>query len=111
MDTISIRYGESLVLPLDAGNEDAVSAAMFIGQAGEAYTLTKSISLTDGKGTFEFSTSDTELPLGTYKYQINVTDGDGFVKKFPSPDNCDGDDCGFPEFVVCESLDETEVVS
>lgn len=110
MDTISIRYGEDVTLPLDASNTSAVSADLFIGKPGEAYVLSKNITLTLGVGVFELDSTDTSLPLGTYNYQINVTDDDGFVSKFPSP-NSDCDDCGFPEFIVCESLDSTEVVS
>lgn len=108
MDSINVRYGESLVLPLDSGDATAVSADLFIGKPGESYVLTKHITLTDGLGTFTLDTTDTQLPLDTYYYQINVTDGSGHVDKYPSPDpGCE--DCQFPEFVVCEALDLTEV--
>ncbi len=110
MDTISIRYGESLTLPLDTGDITAVSADIFIGKPGEVYVFTKNISLTDGVGTFELATTDTELPLDTYYYQINVTDGSGNVEKYPSPaEDCNPCDDDFPEFIVAEALDETEV--
>jgi len=110
MEPIIIRYGESLTLPLDAGDVNAVSADIYIGKPGEAYILTKNISLTDGTGTFVFDTTDTQIPLDTYYYQINVTDEDGYVDKYPSPEeDCDDCDSEFPEFIVCESLDETEV--
>lgn len=110
MDTISIRYGEDVTLPIDASNASAVSAALFVGLPGEAYVFTKTAALTDGVGVFELDSDDTSIPLGTYNYQINVTDDDGDVKKYPSPDS-DCEDCGFPEFIVCEALDSTEVVS
>ena len=106
MDKISIRYGEDLVLPVDAGNTAYVSADIFIGKPGEVYVLTRNTTLTDGKGVFIFSGVDTSLPLGEYNYQINVTDQDNRVTKFPSP-TCD--ECEFPKFVVCEALDEIEV--
>jgi hypothetical protein len=110
MEPIIIRYGESLTLPLDAGDVNAVSADIYIGKPGQAYVLTQNISLTDGMGTFIFDTNDTKLPLDTYYYQINVTDTNGYVEKYPSPDDtCDDCDSEFPEFVVCEALDETEV--
>lgn len=105
MDKIKIRYGETVTLPVDTASPLAESADIFVGKPGEAYTLTKNITLTDGVGVFEFSDEDTRLPLGTYNYQINVNTGDA-VEKYPSPD-CD--DCEFPEFVVCEALDEQEV--
>jgi hypothetical protein len=110
MEPIIIRYGEHVTLPLDAGDVTAVSADIYIGKPGEAYILTQNISLTDGLGTFLFDATDTQLPLDTYYYQINITDTNGYVEKYPSPEvSCDGSETGFPEFIVCEALDETEV--
>lgn len=110
MDPISIRYGESLTLPLSTGDTFAVSADIFIGKPGQVYTLTKNITLTEGEGVFNFTPSETKLPLGTYSYQINVTDSLGQIEKYPSPDR-DCTDCenDFPQFIVCEALDEIEV--
>lgn len=110
MEAISIRYGESLTLPLDTSDTTAVSADIYIGRPGEAYILTQHITLTDGKGTFEFTPLETDLPLGTYYYQINVTDALGAVEKYPSPEEaCDGCENDFPQFIVCEALDVIEV--
>jgi hypothetical protein len=110
MNSISIRYGESVTLPLDAGDVNAVSADIYIGKPGETYVLTKHIVLDDGLGTFVFDTNDTAIPLGTYYYQINIVDSDGYVEKYPSPTNtCDDCDIEFPEFIVCEALDVAEV--
>lgn len=111
MDTIKIRYGEDVTLPLDASDTSMVSAAIYVGKPGLMYVLTQSISLTLGVGVFELSGTDTSLPLDTYNYQINVTDGDGNVSKFPSPSdtNCDGCEDEFPEFIVYEALDVQEV--
>lgn len=106
MDKIAIRYGEDLTLPINAGSTSYVTAEIYIGKPGEAYTLTKSASLTGGECVFNFTGAETSIPLGVYNYQINLITSDSKVVKLPSPD-CD--DCGFPEFVVCESLDETEV--
>lgn len=110
MEPISIRYGESVTLPLDAGDVTAVSADIYIGKPGSAYVLTKHISLTAGVGTFTLSEIDTRIPLDTYSYQINVTDALGQVEKYPSPQgDCDGCDGDFPNFIVNEALDEIEV--
>lgn len=108
MDTIQIRYGETVTLPLDSGDTSAVSADLYIGKPGQVYVLTKHISLTAGIGTFVLDSTDTDLPLGTYNYQINVTDGSGAIAKYPSP-NSECADCGFPEFIVYEALDVQEV--
>lgn len=110
MESISIRYGESLTLPIDAGDATATSASIYIGKPGQMYVLTKTASLTGGVGTFVLTSSDTQIPLDTYYYQINVTDGGGYVEKYPSPDlDCDGCESDFPQFIVCEALDQTEV--
>lgn len=110
MEPISIRYGESVTLPIDVGDLTAQAASIYIGKPGEVYKISKTISLTDGEGVFVLSTTDTEIPLGTYYYQINVTDSGGYVEKYPSPgDGCSGCDVDFPEFIVGEALDETEV--
>ena len=110
MEPISIRYGESLTLPLDAGDITATAADIYIGKPGEIYQLTKNIPLTLGLGTFVFSAEETQIPLGTYYYQINVTDGDGNIEKYPSPESgCSGCEDNFPEFIVSEALDKQEV--
>lgn len=110
MDTISIRYGEDVTLPLDTGDTTAVSADIYIGRPGEVYVLTKNITLVDGNGEFVFTGAETQIPLGTYYYQINVTDEDGAIEKYPSPQNsCDECDGNFPQFIVSEALDQIEV--
>lgn len=110
MEPISIRYGEAVTLPIDVGDSTSVSADIYIGKPGELYVLTANTTLTLGQGTFVLSSNDTKIPLDTYYYQINVTDEDGYVEKFPSPDTgCDGCENDFPRFIVSEALDETEV--
>jgi hypothetical protein len=110
MDSITIRYGESLTLPIDSGDTTAVSAYIYIGRPGEVYTLTSHISLIDGMGTFVFLPIETQIPLGVYYYQINILDSAGILAKYPSPEgSCDGCESDFPQFIVCEALDEIEV--
>jgi len=110
MDSIAIRYGEDVTLPIDTGDTTDVSADIYIGKPGETYILTGHAALTNGVGTFSFTALQTAIPLDTYYYQINTTDNLGKVEKYPSPKpGCD--DCGtdFPEFIVCEALDQIEV--
>lgn len=111
MDDISIRYGETVTLPLNTGDILDVSADIYIGKPGQSYTLTKHITLTAGEGTFVLSAVDTAIPLGTYYYQVNVTDGSGHVDKYPAPDTTcnDCDEVDFPKFVVAEALDVNEI--
>lgn len=110
MDEISIRYGESLTLPIDTGDPTAQSADIYIGKPGQLYVITKHITLVNGQGTFILDSSDTQVPLDTYYYQINVTDSGGYVEKYPTPEpDCDDCESDFPQFLVCEALDATEV--
>ncbi len=112
MDNINIRYGETVTLPLDANDITATTATIYVGKPGEMPAITQTIDLDSGNGVFELTSDDTSVPLGEYKYQINVGNDSGQVEKYPNPDNCD--DCsedGFPTFSVHEALDVTEVVS
>lgn len=109
MDNINVRYGEDITLPIDADDVNAVSATLFVGNPGQLPKITVPATLTDGVGAFDFKV---EIPLGTYKYQINVINEAGKTEKYPDPDYCE--DCtenDFPLFTVAEALDETEVVS
>lgn len=110
MDSIAVRYGEDVTIPIDTGDTNDVSATIYIGNPGETYILSKPASLTAGVGTFVFTATDMQIPLGTYHYQVNTTDNLGALEKYPSP-NPGCDDCGgdFPEFIVCEALDQVEV--
>lgn len=112
MDEIKVRYGESLTLPVDADDITAVSATLYVGLPGEIPVLIVPTTLTDGVGTFELSPTDTELPLGSYKYQITVVDEAGNIAKYPDPDDCsdcDSTEGSFPDFKVYEALDSNEV--
>lgn len=110
MEQIRIRYGENVTLPLDTNDTNAVSATLYIGKPGELPVITSPATLTLGVGIFELSTSDTAIPLGAYKYQITVLDELGMVTKYPQPEDCLSND-DFPDFIVYEALDSTEVIS
>ena len=60
MNSINIRYGEYLPLPIETGNEGYVSAIMYIGKPGQMYILSKETTLTNGDGIFEFTEEETE---------------------------------------------------
>lgn len=110
MDTVSTRYGATLTLPLDTGDITDISADIYVGKPGEMYVLTKHITLTDGKGVFEFTSADTQVPLGVYNYQINVVTADSGLDKYPSPEEgCYDCESNFPQFIVAEALDLEEI--
>ena len=110
MDSIAIRYGENLTLPIDTGDITDVSADIYIGKPGEVYIITKHTALINGVGTFLFLAEDTKIPLDTYYYQINTTDANGYSQKYPSPDDSyDISEDNFPKFIIAEALDLTEI--
>lgn len=110
MDTISIRHGENVTLPIETGDRTIVSADIYIGNPGEAYILTDHIELTEGAGIFRLSSEETKVPLGEYCYQINTTDRNGYIQKYPAPHDCGYDEeHDFPKFIVAEALDLIEV--
>ena len=111
MDKISIRYGESVTLPISVEDSDATEAILYVGLPGQTPILTKSTAITSKNGVFELDSTDTMIPLGSYKYQINVVTALGAITKYPEPEDCDscnGED-GFPDFVIYEALDVNEV--
>lgn len=104
---LSVRYGASLNLRVTLDDAAATSATIYIGNEGEAYLVEKTGAFVDGVADISLDTTDTELPLGTYKYQINVDYDDGKVIKFPAGDSCDGD-TELPNIQILEALDLTE---
>lgn len=104
MNSIKVRYGESLALDLETDDATDEKAVLTIGKAGKRPKIKKEITLTEGKGTFNITQEDTRICIGEYLYQVNVIGG-GVVTKFPSPE-CQGD--GLPAFIVYEALDEEE---
>lgn len=107
MNAITARYGESVPLSITIDDTTAVSATIYIGLEQAVPVITKSGTFVDGAADLSLDTDDTKIPLGTYKYQVNVIYENDLLEKYPSPDTCDGPD--FPDFVVAEALDEVEV--
>lgn len=110
MKSIKIRYGASLIQSVTIDNETAVSATFYVGKEGETPVITKvgNFELVENVMTANLTLEpeDTEIPLGEYKYQIDVLYEDGNISKFPAPTDCYSD---LPDFEVYESLSDTEV--
>jgi hypothetical protein len=107
MRTIQTRYGASVALTVTSSDPDADTATIYVGLPQETAVLTKTGSFVAGVADISLLPTDTDIPLGTYNYQINVVYGDGRIEKYPNPKSCDGDE--LPEFIVVEALDVTEV--
>ena len=108
MKAINTRYGASVELTTNSDDATAQTATLYVGLPGELPEITKTASFVSGAANLSLSPNETEIPLGSYKYQIDVLFTDGRLKKFPEPLNCNSD---LPDFIVSESLGDTEVVS
>ena len=108
MKTINTRYGSSVELTTTSTDATADTATLYVGVPGGAPVITKTANFVDGTADVSLLPAETEVPLGSYKYQIDVAYTDGRLKKFPEPTSCDND---LPDFIICESLGDTEVVS
>jgi len=104
MDEINVRQGETLNLGVTSDDTDAATATLYVGNVGETPLITATIELVDGVGGFSLTTEQTNIPVGTYKYQLNILHNDGQLEMYPDPEDC-GDD-GLPNFIVSESLSE-----
>lgn len=109
MEAIDVRYGASTDVAVESDDLTAVEATLFVGKLGETPVLMKTIELTDGVGVFELSSTDTQLPVGVYNYQINILHSDGDLEKYPEPEDCE--DGELPTFEIHEALDSPTVVS
>lgn len=109
MKAINVRYGASLPLTVTIDDATAESASLFVGKEGELPTITKTAPFVELVADLSLDPLETEVPLDTYKYQVNIVYEDGTIKKFPEPKSCDFSE--FPDFKVAEALDETEVES
>lgn len=116
MDDITARYGARVPLTIEIDAADAVSATLYVGNAGETPVITKTANFTEGdivndvqlyEADLSLLDEETKVPLGEYSYQINVTYPNGDPDKFPDPSTCD--DNALPTFTIVEALDETEV--
>lgn len=110
MKAIRTRYGASVIQTITSDNVEAVTATFYVGNEGEVPVISKTanFALVDNVMTADLTLEpeDTEIPIGEYKYQIDVLYSDGNIDKFPSPTECYSD---LPDFEVYESLSDTEV--
>lgn len=109
MEHIKVRYGESFDLSIESDDDTATLATLFVGKVGQTPVITIPANFENGIAYIAGNPSDTRVPLGKYKYQVNVFFADGRELKYPTDEYCEEN--GLPEFSVLEALDETEVVS
>lgn len=108
MKTIKVRYGESLIQTIEAYSDEVLSATFIVGEEQKDPIITKT-ALFDNKleADLSLTPTDTMIPLGKYKYQVNVEYKNGDIAKYPRPIDCNFND--LPDFEVYESLSDTEI--
>lgn len=118
METEKVRYGESFKYKVESDDTTAQTATFYVGKAGQSPVITVPATFENGVAYIESDPEQTEIPLGTYKYQITISYTDGRVLKFPRPkkdcDDCPSDEeeenlVELPDFIIYEALDEAEV--
>jgi len=103
MDTITFRQGETVPLPIEIDDDQAVQAIFTVTDSDDVVILQITEPFVDNVANIELSSTQTLLPVGTYNWQITIDYGDDkFVKL---PDNTDCEECGLPELIVCAAND------
>jgi hypothetical protein len=104
---LRVRQGATLPLTVEVDDETAVSVAITVKETADDLTpVIYNIANFDVNGVADLTigSDDTGVPEGDYIYQLTVVFSDGTIEKYPDPALC-GDNCTFPDFIVCESLD------
>lgn len=107
MDNLSVRAGASLPLKIQIDDNGAETAQLIVKKTQDAATtdIYKEAPFVDGVADITLSPTDTNIDEGTYLYQINVLFDDGNIEKYPDTSDCEGEECGFANLTICESLD------
>lgn len=105
-DKINVRYGGSVSFAVSTDDVTATTATFYVGKMGETPVITKPIALDGGIGAITLEPADTRVPEGEYNYQVNILHSDGFLEKYPEPEDCE--DGELPVFEVHPALDEGE---
>lgn len=107
MDNLQIRQGETFTLNIESDDLSATTVRIVAKKANETAVIdeTANFATEDGKRLATITTSDTNLPIGTYLYMLTLTYADDSIKKLPDASNCEQGDCDFPELTICEALD------
>lgn len=105
-NTITVRQGETLQIPVTI---DDITAQTVQFKAWKENTV-----IIDETENFVVNGSQAEATIelvitddaDTYEYILIVTYSDGVIEKLPDVSECDGEDCGTPDFIICEAEPE-----
>lgn len=104
--TLKVRQGATLPLSVEVDDAAAETVAITVKTTADDLTpvIYKIASFLNQVADLTIDSEDTGVPEGNYIYQLTVVYSDGTIEKYPDPALC-GDQCSFPDFIVCESLD------
>lgn len=103
-NNLTIRQGARLTFTVQRASDGAVSAT-FTAQLDDI-VITDTVAYdSSGVAVFQFDSPDTDV-VGEYDYQVAENFATGSPDIYPSLGDCFGDDCEFPQLIICESLGE-----
>lgn len=105
MYDITIDQGATETLLIEDSESTKVTILVSVN-AETPPVLEKSANFVDGKAEIILLGTDTDIPVGDYKYQIRLFDGDEYfnLAKY----ECTIGDCTLSNFKVCPSITESE---
>lgn len=105
MDEISVRRGEKANVQVKDSEGVTVKLQVFSAVNAPSPTIEKEATFVDGVANIELLGSDTDITPGDYLYQVLVYDENDEFEVYPSADDdCEGEECGFGDFIVCPTM-------
>lgn len=106
MDTITIRQGETLQIPITVDDTSAISVRFVAADSTGIIIIdeTEAFATNDGKATATIFTNDTLIEAGEYEYMLQINYTDNVIDILPDSSDCSGGDCALPKLIICESL-------
>lgn len=102
MNSIYAWVSDTVPLTATAPDDTADTATLIIGLVGYEAVFTKTASFVSDIADLTITDEENDIPVGEYKYMIEVSYTDGSQLTFPKPDDCEPDD--LPDFVVKDRI-------
>lgn len=103
MKKIIAWQGDTIPLKATQPDDTAVSATLLIGELGEVATFTKTASFVSGEADLTITEAENvqgTIPIGEYKYMVQVAYTDDKILTFPNPSDCKE----LPEFEIRQRI-------
>lgn len=102
MNSIYAWTGDTIPLTSTAPDDTAESATLIIGTVGEEAVYTQTANFVDDVADLTITDEENVIPVGEYKYMIEVTYSDGSQLTFPKPDDCEPEN--LPDFIIKDRI-------